>query len=218
MASYTKKISAKSRTWRRSSGSHRTSGALRAAGSGGRTDRSQLPAPGAERKGSVRAQPRPGRGDLSRRVGLGPDGMLDDEVVEITSWDAIRVSPETVRAFSAGPDGLELLAFGTHTEDDASTSRSTGRGSLAPIGWLAVLLGAVSKRSARSLTWSVSTNTFATPVPPMRATASSSASAHTCWTITAATACSRSATPLRPRRWPLRGPDWWPPAALARRA
>ncbi len=46
--------------------------------------------------------------------------MLDDEVVEITSWDAIRVSPATVRAFSAGPDGLELLAFGTHTEDDAS--------------------------------------------------------------------------------------------------
>jgi hypothetical protein len=46
--------------------------------------------------------------------------MLDDEVVEIRSWDAIRVAPETIRAFAAGPDGLELLAFGTHTEDDAS--------------------------------------------------------------------------------------------------
>jgi mannose-6-phosphate isomerase-like protein (cupin superfamily) len=46
--------------------------------------------------------------------------MLDDEVVEIGSWDAIRVAPEIVRAFAAGPDGLELLAFGMHTEDDAS--------------------------------------------------------------------------------------------------
>jgi uncharacterized cupin superfamily protein len=45
---------------------------------------------------------------------------LDDEVVEVGSWDAIRVAPETVRAFAAGADGLELLAFGTHTEDDAS--------------------------------------------------------------------------------------------------
>ena len=46
--------------------------------------------------------------------------MLDDEVVEVRDWDVIRVAPETVRAFAAGPDGLEFLAFGTHTEDDAS--------------------------------------------------------------------------------------------------
>jgi mannose-6-phosphate isomerase-like protein (cupin superfamily) len=44
---------------------------------------------------------------------------LGDDVVEIGQWDAIRVAPETVRAFAAGPDGLELLAFGTHTENDA---------------------------------------------------------------------------------------------------
>jgi hypothetical protein len=52
--------------------------------------------------------------------------MLDDEVVEISSWDAIRVAPEIVRAFAAGPDGLELLAFGMHTEDDAS---------MQPVDW-----------------------------------------------------------------------------------
>jgi uncharacterized cupin superfamily protein len=46
--------------------------------------------------------------------------MLGDDVTEIDTWDAIRVAPETFRAFAAGPDGLELLAFGTHTEDDAS--------------------------------------------------------------------------------------------------
>jgi uncharacterized cupin superfamily protein len=45
---------------------------------------------------------------------------LDNELVDVGPWDTIRVAPGTVRAFAAGPDGLELLAFGTHTEDDAS--------------------------------------------------------------------------------------------------
>ncbi len=45
---------------------------------------------------------------------------LDDETVEIGAWDVVRVAPGTLRAFAAGPEGLELLAFGTHTEDDAS--------------------------------------------------------------------------------------------------
>ena len=40
---------------------------------------------------------------------------LDDEVVEIQPWDAVRVAAETTRAFEAGPEGLELLAFGAHT-------------------------------------------------------------------------------------------------------
>ena len=37
---------------------------------------------------------------------------LDDEVCELEQWDAVRVAPETTRAFEAGPDGIELLAFG----------------------------------------------------------------------------------------------------------
>lgn len=37
---------------------------------------------------------------------------VDEEVVELRRWDAIRVAPGTVRAFAAGPEGLELLAFG----------------------------------------------------------------------------------------------------------
>ena len=41
---------------------------------------------------------------------------LEDEVVEVRQWDAVRVSPGTTRAFEAGPDGLELLAFGAHTD------------------------------------------------------------------------------------------------------
>ena len=53
-------------------------------------------------------------------VGGSGQMMLGDELVEVDTWDAIRVAPPTYRAFAAGPDGLELLAFGTHTEDDAS--------------------------------------------------------------------------------------------------
>ena len=37
---------------------------------------------------------------------------LDDDVVEVRQGDAIRVAPGTMRAFEAGPKGLELLAFG----------------------------------------------------------------------------------------------------------
>jgi mannose-6-phosphate isomerase-like protein (cupin superfamily) len=38
--------------------------------------------------------------------------MLDDEVLELRQWDVVRVAPEVVRAFEAGPDGLELIAVG----------------------------------------------------------------------------------------------------------
>jgi mannose-6-phosphate isomerase-like protein (cupin superfamily) len=37
---------------------------------------------------------------------------LDDEVVDIESWDAIRVGKDTVRSFEAGSEGLAFLAFG----------------------------------------------------------------------------------------------------------
>jgi mannose-6-phosphate isomerase-like protein (cupin superfamily) len=37
---------------------------------------------------------------------------LDGEVVELKRWDTVRVAPETVRAFEAGPDGMELIAIG----------------------------------------------------------------------------------------------------------
>jgi quercetin dioxygenase-like cupin family protein len=37
---------------------------------------------------------------------------LDDEVRDVRLWDVVRVAPEVVRAFEAGPDGLELIAVG----------------------------------------------------------------------------------------------------------
>jgi len=35
---------------------------------------------------------------------------LDDEVRELRQWDVVRVAPPVVRAFEAGPDGLEIVA------------------------------------------------------------------------------------------------------------
>ena len=37
---------------------------------------------------------------------------LDDEIVALAEWDAVRVPAGTWRGFEAGPDGLELLVFG----------------------------------------------------------------------------------------------------------
>jgi len=43
---------------------------------------------------------------------------LDDELVELTELDAVRVSPGVTRAFEAGEGGLEVLVFGPHVEGD----------------------------------------------------------------------------------------------------
>ena len=37
---------------------------------------------------------------------------LDDEVVELRHMDVVRVAPQVVRGFEAGPEGLEILAVG----------------------------------------------------------------------------------------------------------
>ena len=37
---------------------------------------------------------------------------LDDDIVELGPWDAVRVAPEVMRALEAGPEGLEVVAFG----------------------------------------------------------------------------------------------------------
>jgi quercetin dioxygenase-like cupin family protein len=37
---------------------------------------------------------------------------LDDERIELKQWDVVRVAPDVVRGFDAGPDGLVLIAVG----------------------------------------------------------------------------------------------------------
>jgi mannose-6-phosphate isomerase-like protein (cupin superfamily) len=60
-------------------------------------------------------------------VVLGGSGRLklDDEIIDIETLDAIRVAPGVMRAFEAGPGGIEVLAFG---------ARHDGDGELVP-GW-----------------------------------------------------------------------------------
>jgi quercetin dioxygenase-like cupin family protein len=54
--------------------------------------------------------------------------LLDDEVHELRQWDLMRVSPEVVRAFEAGPDGLDLVAVGGPRPED-------GDGVMATANW-----------------------------------------------------------------------------------
>jgi mannose-6-phosphate isomerase-like protein (cupin superfamily) len=37
---------------------------------------------------------------------------LGDEIHDVRLWDVIRVAPQLIRSFEAGPDGLELIAVG----------------------------------------------------------------------------------------------------------
>jgi mannose-6-phosphate isomerase-like protein (cupin superfamily) len=45
-------------------------------------------------------------------VGGGGWMAIDEEVIEIRQWDAVRVPPGSWRGYEAGPDGLELLITG----------------------------------------------------------------------------------------------------------
>jgi mannose-6-phosphate isomerase-like protein (cupin superfamily) len=43
---------------------------------------------------------------------------LDEEIIDLGALDAIRVAPCVVRAFEAGPEGLEWIAFGPRHDGD----------------------------------------------------------------------------------------------------
>ncbi|MEA2374559.1 MAG: hypothetical protein QOD53_1022 [Thermoleophilaceae bacterium] len=44
---------------------------------------------------------------------------LEEDVIDVTPLDAIRVAPKVARAFEAGPDeDLQILAFGPHHKGD----------------------------------------------------------------------------------------------------
>jgi mannose-6-phosphate isomerase-like protein (cupin superfamily) len=43
---------------------------------------------------------------------------LDDEIVDLKQWDALRVPAEVTRGFEAGPDGAEIVAFGAPSTEN----------------------------------------------------------------------------------------------------
>ena len=44
---------------------------------------------------------------------------IENEIVAVGPKDVVYCPPGTMRAWEAGPDGLELLAFGDHVEGDS---------------------------------------------------------------------------------------------------
>ena len=45
---------------------------------------------------------------------------VDDEIVELEEWDAVRVPPGTWRGYEAGPQGLEILVIGAPNLGDGT--------------------------------------------------------------------------------------------------
>ena len=54
--------------------------------------------------------------------------LLDDDVHDLRQWDVVRVAPEVVRAFEAGPDGLDVIAVGGPKPEE-------GDGVMATAAW-----------------------------------------------------------------------------------
>lgn len=52
-------------------------------------------------------------------IGGGGRVKVDDDIVELKQWDALRVGPGVTRQFEAGGDGLEYIAVGGNPTGDA---------------------------------------------------------------------------------------------------
>jgi mannose-6-phosphate isomerase-like protein (cupin superfamily) len=51
---------------------------------------------------------------------------VDDDVVELEPWDAIRVPTGAMRALEAGPEGAEVIAFGAPNTENADIEMTPG--------------------------------------------------------------------------------------------
>jgi mannose-6-phosphate isomerase-like protein (cupin superfamily) len=52
---------------------------------------------------------------------------VDDEIVDLEEWDAVRVPPGAWRGYEAGPDGLEILVIGAPNLGDDPRGDVEGR-------------------------------------------------------------------------------------------
>ena len=53
---------------------------------------------------------------------------LEDEIVDVRTGDVLRVAPHVMRAFEAGPEGIEILAIGNDRPEG-------GDGDITPNWW-----------------------------------------------------------------------------------
>ena len=52
---------------------------------------------------------------------------VDDEIIDLAEWDAVRVPPGSWRGYEAGADGLELLVIGAPNLGDDPRGDVDGR-------------------------------------------------------------------------------------------
>jgi mannose-6-phosphate isomerase-like protein (cupin superfamily) len=52
---------------------------------------------------------------------------VDDEIIDLSEWDAVRVPPGSWRGYEAGPEGLELLVIGAPNLGDDPRGDVEGR-------------------------------------------------------------------------------------------
>jgi mannose-6-phosphate isomerase-like protein (cupin superfamily) len=51
---------------------------------------------------------------------------VDDEVVELSQWDALRIPAGAMHAMEGGPDGAEILAFGAPNTENKDAEMKPG--------------------------------------------------------------------------------------------
>src|SRR5215210_7602462 len=51
---------------------------------------------------------------------------VEDEIVELAQWDAVRIPGPAMRGLEGGPGGAEVLAFGGPNTDNAATEMVPG--------------------------------------------------------------------------------------------
>ena len=56
-------------------------------------------------------------------VGGSGRAKLDDEVIELETWDVLRVAPAVIRSFEAGPAGLDVICVGGQEPPEGDNER-----------------------------------------------------------------------------------------------
>ena len=51
---------------------------------------------------------------------------LEDEIIELGPWDAVRVPGPVTRGMEAGPEGAEIIAFGAPNTDNKDAEMEMG--------------------------------------------------------------------------------------------
>lgn len=51
---------------------------------------------------------------------------LDDEILELGQWDAVRIAGSTMRALEGGPEGAEVIAFGAPNTENKDAEMVPG--------------------------------------------------------------------------------------------